>query len=1028
LENDQQRLDAVIAEYLEAVDAGRRPDPQEWLSRFPELAGPLAHYFAEEGRLHGLLAPLEDDKVTGWQGDKVKEGDSTASLFTLSPCHPVTLSSSGDFGDYELLEEVARGGMGVVYRARHRRLNRIVALKCILAGRLASAEEVQRFRYEAELAAHLDHPHVVPIYEVGEQAGLPYFTMKFIEGGSLAQHAPRFRHDPTAAARLVATVARAVHHAHQRGLLHRDLKPGNVLLCRKTRAGAGDRDLGFEPGDFEPMLVDFGMARRLDGGLGLTASGTAVGTPSYMAPEQAAGGAVTTVADIYSLGAILYELLTGTPPFRGEGPLDTLRQVQEQEPVGPRSIEPKVPHDLETVCLKCLQKEPTRRYAAAEDLAEDLERFLRGEPIRGRRVGAAAQLWRWCRRRPVPAGLAAALILSVVAGLGLVTWQWRRAEANFVLAQEERTRAEEERSRAEEERARADEGFNEAHRAVQEFYTRVSEGKIRDIPGAQTVRRELLESALAYYERFLRERGPDLRLRVELAETHFRIARLASSLGDLPKAEASCRQAVQMYRELLRDQPTNAPLRTRLAQSLGEVGFIDSQLGKMTAALDSLAEARRVYEQLRREQPDDPIIEAAIASVLTSAATAEAKTGKVTAAIASLEQARTVREKLYRRSPGAAAGVEGLASCCLNLAEMHRSLSQREQASRYSRQALRLVEALVKADPRSYRYQHLLADGCLLLAALLPAAEGLPVAQRGHAALVRLCELEPGVVLLQSELAASHRLLGRTYNTIGRAADALAEHEKSLALMEGLVRQNPQVTDLRRQLGRSHFDRGHARLDLGQMAGALESFTAACDIRRALVKSNPESTAYRMDLASSLINSCEPLSKLGRKAEALEAARESVAIYRTVVAQTPKVASFRASLAHSLKARARFALENRRAAEAADTALELKKLYPGNGSELYEAAKILAHASLSARRHPEPAGQSNDADRYADLALVALREAVAAGLPKGTDPSKYAAFSILRGRPEFQEIIAGLPKAGPESRRGDGSAGEGRCP
>jgi serine/threonine-protein kinase len=769
------------------------------------------------------------------------------------------------------------------------------------------------------------------------------------------------------------------------------------------------------------MLVDFGMARRLSGGLGLTASGTAVGTPSYMAPEQAAGGAVTTVADIYSLGAILYELLTGTPPFRGDGPLETLRQVQEQEPVPPRSIEPTVPRDLETVCLKCLQKEPARRYAAADDLADDLERFLRGEPIRGRRVGAAAQLWRWCRRRPLPASLAAALILSVVAGLGLVTWQWRRAEANILLAQEER-------SRAEEERTRADEGFREAHRAVQEFYTRVSEGKLRDIPGAQKVRRELLESALAYYERFLRERGQDLRLRVELAETHFRIARLANSLGDWPKALASCRQARDMYRELLGDDPTNAPLRTRVAQSLGEVGYIESQLGQVTAALDSLAEARRVYEQLRREQPDDPIIESAIANVLTCAATAEAKAGKVTAAVASLEQARQVQQKLNRRSPGDAAGVERLASCCLNLAEMHRSLSQHKEASRYSHEGLRLVEALVKADPKSFRYQHLLADGCRLVAALLPAAEALPVVQRGHAALVRLCELEPGVALLQAELAASHRVLGRTYLAMRRAALALAEYEKSLALMEVLVRQNPQVTDFRRQLGRSHFDRAHARLSLGQMAGAYESFTAACDIRRALVKANPESTAHRMDLGSSLINLSEPLSKLGRKAEALEAARESVAIYRAVVAQTPGVGGFRSSLAHSLKGCARFALENRRAAEAADSALELKKLCPGNGSELYETAKILAHASLSARQYPEPAGQATDADRYADQAVVALREAVAAGLPKGAHPSDYAAFSILRGRPDYEEIIAGLPKAAPASPRGDGSAGEGRRP
>src|SRR5262245_16082585 len=523
----QRRLDEVIAEYLEAVDAGRRPDPDEWLARFPDLAEPLACFFADQGRVHGLLAPLA-----------TPGGPGGGSLPTPTHAPATPAGTLPSFGDYELLEEVARGGMGVVYKARQKSLNRVVALKCILAGRLASAEEVRRFRYEAELAANLDHPGIVPIHEVGEHDGHHYFTMKFIEGGSLAQHAPRFRGDPRAAARLVAVVARAVHHAHQHGLLHRDLKPANVLLDAEG----------------QPHLTDFGLARRLSGGQGLTRAGTAVGTPSYMAPEQAAGQAVTTAADVYSLGAILYELLVGTPPFRAPDPLETLRQVQEQEPTRPRSVNPNVARDLETVCLKCLEKDPARRYHGAHDLAEDLDRFLRGEPVHGRRVRLAGQVWRWCRRRPLPACLAAGLVLSVVAGVGLVFWQWRRAEANYVLAEEQRRLAQEER-------VRADEGFREAHRAVQEFCTRASEGKLRDIPGAQEIRKELLESALTYYERFLRERGQDTTLRAELAEAHLRIGLLTSALGyNSRAAEAACRRALVIYREMLREDPTSLPL------------------------------------------------------------------------------------------------------------------------------------------------------------------------------------------------------------------------------------------------------------------------------------------------------------------------------------------------------------------------------------------------------------------------------------------------------------------------------------
>src|SRR5262245_29779783 len=317
---------------------------------------------------------------------------------------------------YEVEAVLGHGGMGVVFKARHLRLNRVVALKMALAGSYAGPHERERFRREAEAVAALRHPNVVQVYDVGEAAGRPYFTMEFLEGGSLAHRLTGTPQPARQAAQLVATLAGAVQAAHQSGVVHRDLKPGNVLLTA----------------DGTPRISDFGLARRLDTDGGLSWTGTPLGTPSYMAPEQALGQAhaVGPAADVYALGAILYELLTGRPPFRAETAAETLRQVVSQDPVPPSRLNAKVPRDLETICLKCLHKEPRLRYASAAALAEDLRRFLLGEAILARPERRLERLARRVRRRPLlSAALAVATLFAVALAGGALWLKSERAAA-----------------------------------------------------------------------------------------------------------------------------------------------------------------------------------------------------------------------------------------------------------------------------------------------------------------------------------------------------------------------------------------------------------------------------------------------------------------------------------------------------------------------------------------------------------------------------------------------------------------------
>jgi len=400
----------------------------------------------------GLCAQCALDGALGLTHaeSQVIPAESPAAPANLREPVPSAESSPlGSFGDYDLLEEIARGGMGVVYKARQRNLGRIVAVKMILAGPFAGKEFVQRFRTESAAAAILQHPNIVAIHDVGVHEGQHYFSMDYVDGPNLAQRVGQQPLPPKKAVRYVELIAAAIHYAHERGILHRDLKPSNVLI------DAHD----------QPRVTDFGLAKRLVGTRStaspqsaegkdgdavehvptdFTVTGQVLGSPNFMPPEQAGGkhGKVGRPSDVYALGGILYYLLTGRAPFQADSLEHTISQVLSAEPVSPRLLNPSVPKDLETITLKCLEKEPTRRYQTAQELADELGRVLRDEPIHARPVNAPEKLWRWCRRKPVLAGAVGFAVAALVAGLATTSWQWRRAERIAKSESHERARAE----------------------------------------------------------------------------------------------------------------------------------------------------------------------------------------------------------------------------------------------------------------------------------------------------------------------------------------------------------------------------------------------------------------------------------------------------------------------------------------------------------------------------------------------------------------------------------------------------------
>ncbi len=869
-------LDLIYNEVLLREQAGESPQLADYLQRFPQWASLLEDQF----EVHRALA---SDPPASVVSDQPTVYPAAALATTLDDAAPPAGSARAvalpSVPGYEILEELGRGGMGVVYLARQIRLNRPCALKMILAGDHAGPEAALRFLAEAETVARLRHPNIVQIYAIGDHDGRPYCELEYIEGGSLADRLDGTPWPAPQAARLVETLAHTMHAAHQLGVVHRDLKPANVLLAV----------------DGTPKLTDFGLAKSLLTDSGLTQTETILGSPSYMAPEQAEGKAkaVGPVADVYALGAILYELLTGRPPFRAATVLETLEQVKSAEAVPPSRLQPSLPRDLETITLKCLQKEPSRRYASAELLAEDLRRLLHGEPIRAQPVGVWERCLKWVRRRPFEAALWA------VTGLAVLSLIWAVTSLSYQRSLVANNRRLDAALRdAGQQRARAKKCFDQARDVVDHFITLIE--KQLDEPQLKPVRDALLADGLAYYRGVLQQWGDTPDLQVELIRTYTGAAKVAESLGATEEALTAYQQALALLEKLVHDYPDAPRYRLDLAEVHHSLGAFYSNTGQIGAALRAFEAGRTIREQLQNDHPDDPRILTDLARSHGYIGDLLLAAGRLAEADASYRRSHEIRRQLAQAQPDNPVLRFQLARSYSNLARLGRQAGRLDEALNSCQRAIALQEGLAAEGPALKEFRGDLAwtsnELGLLLRESGQPAEALVPLRKARTLYQKLIQDHPGISDYRSGLGTSVFNLGAAQRELGQTDAALRSCREARDLLDKLAAENPKITDYRSGLAQSYDEVGKLLGQVGRLDEARQSCERAVTLLDGLVRDDPGNLGYRSDRGEALADLGLMWARLGRPREAMETLRQAIAEQQRAVARAPQMAQYRRRL------------------------------------------------------------------------------------------------------------------------------------
>jgi serine/threonine-protein kinase len=902
------RVGALAEEFLERHRRGQGPSVDSYAAEYPELADEIRRLFPALLMMEQLKPAL---------------GDATGSFDSAVVVHGARLERLGDF---RILREVGRGGMGVVYEAEQESLGRRVALKVLAAPALQDPARVRRFEREARAAARLHHTNIVPVFGVGEGEGLHYYVMQFIQGLGLDEviaevtrlraapgavegaappseppdgptaaglarsliteqfaPAPPPADDPAATesvasngpgepasgpppravadpssqvvlspavlwsvsvcdpgarygrgvARVGLQVARALEYAHAQGILHRDIKPSNLLLDVQGTA----------------WVADFGLAKAAEGE-DLTHTGDIVGTVRYMAPERFKGRCDAR-ADVYALGLTLYEMLALRPAFDQADREALIRRVMEEEPLRLRQLDPAVPRDLETVVHRAIAKDPAGRYPTAAALAEDLQSFLEGKPVRARATGAFERSWKWARRRPAVAALLASLCIAVVSGLGAVTWQWRAA----VAARDEARRT-----------------LRMANEAVNTYFTQVSEEHLLNEPGMQPLRQKLLRQALPYYRAFVARRGNDPALRFDLASAYLRWGTIASELGSNEEAESNLMVAVDQFQDLLQSEPAKIEARVGLAKAhkaLAEQWIFN---GQPASGRQEAEQAIASWAAVLRTRPRDAESRRMQGRSYDLLGVSWGQVGDMTSAVPCFQKASEVLTDAVKDAPTDAEAKRWLASALSNLGQARENQGWLTEAEQISSRAVAILEALFANDTTNLAVRSRLGRSASNLGRVRFRAGTLRTAESTLTKHRRLCrELvrdNPRVPDYLFNLSNIDIYLGRIHAARGHTVLAKQILDEGFGCEQELLRLNPKHSQGRTTLPEYHSALGSLEGECGRAQSALPWIEEALRLRAESLRQSPDDQVLLLDLSWTLIESLSLDVKAGRSTAA----------------------------------------------------------------------------------------------------------------------------------------------------------------